>query len=436
MLCHTLMMMSVSLKSADVRPDSVGSIDSDVRPVRCHWEDEADASLCDEVLQGIEDAWTAQVDGIGWPEPILDIDGILDVYVSQEGGGGAYAYGEPEDVDPGDGRMGTAAYIVIDPDFDTDVRWTMLHEFNHVLQYSIDFAEPNYVAWEGTATAMEYWSDRSLWPLAEYVEDFQAQPWAGLLGDSWTLESAYDIWSYYEYGAALWFFYLESRVGDGSGAAVRDLWLDGVQETLENEPDFVDAIGMAFDEWTTGWLEFAIMRISVGSEYNPSWASPYEAEAFAVHVEDVLTPADLPAAVAPERPPLQTGAVYWRLEDVPAGETIRIAANGDPATNWAVFEYQKGYGSWKEGSDYLEISARGGDIVVGAINLGASGFDADDVPSASDVVLDVWAYGEPDEGGAEKSGGCTVVGRGRPEKAPASLVLLAGVLGTLGRRKR
>ena len=164
MLCHTLMMMALPTKAPDARPASVGSIDSAVRPVRCHWEKAEHADFCDEVLEGVEAAWTAQVDGLGWPEPILDDDGILDVYVSSEGGGGAYAYGPPEDADPSDGRMGTAAHIVIDPSFaaETWIYWTMLHEFNHILQYSIDFTETRYVAWEGIAPATERWSDRSL----------------------------------------------------------------------------------------------------------------------------------------------------------------------------------------------------------------------------------------------------------------------------------
>ena len=38
----------------------------------------------------------------------------------------------------------------------------MLHAFSHVLQYSIDFTEPRYVAWEGTATASEVVRSR-LW---------------------------------------------------------------------------------------------------------------------------------------------------------------------------------------------------------------------------------------------------------------------------------
>ena len=40
-------------KSMDARPEAIGSVDSTARPVRCHWEEEAHADYCDEVLAGL-----------------------------------------------------------------------------------------------------------------------------------------------------------------------------------------------------------------------------------------------------------------------------------------------------------------------------------------------------------------------------------------------
>ena len=67
MFCQTLMMLALPTKSMDARPEAIGSVDSAIRPVRCHWEEEAHAGYCDEVLAGIETAGTAQVDEPGWP---------------------------------------------------------------------------------------------------------------------------------------------------------------------------------------------------------------------------------------------------------------------------------------------------------------------------------------------------------------------------------
>ena len=409
MFCQTLMMLALPTKSMDARPEAIGSVDSAIRPVRCHWEEEAHAGYCDEVLAGIEAAWTAQVDEQGWPEPILDEDGLLDVYISNEGGT-AYAYGPWEDADPDDGRMGTAAYIVIDPEFaeDTDIGWTMLHEFSHVLQYSIDFTETRYVAWEGTATASEWWSDRSLWPLEEYIVDFQSQPWVGLLGDGWMLEEEYGIWSLYEYGAALWLFFLDHRTAYREGTAGRDLWLNGAQEGWDNEPDFVDAMGMEFEDWTDGWLEFVITRAAVGTESTPVWASRYSDPKFGVRVEETIDYADLPVTVTPEYQPVQTGTVYWAVTGVPYGEEIRVDADGDPSVTWAVVAQESGYGSWKE-SGRLEHKSKGGEIIVGAVNLGSSGFDSDELIQPAGVSVEIWiADAVLDGAGDEKGGGCAV----------------------------
>ena len=79
MFCQTLMMLALPTKSMDARPEAIGSVDSTARPVRCHWEEEAHADYCDEVLAGIEAAWTAQVDEQVGPEPILDEDGLPSV---------------------------------------------------------------------------------------------------------------------------------------------------------------------------------------------------------------------------------------------------------------------------------------------------------------------------------------------------------------------
>ena len=117
MLCHTLMMMAMPVSASDDRPTSVGSVDSERRPIRCHWEKSENASLCDQVIDGIEQAWTAQVETLGWPAPLPDEDGLLDVYVSSMAGGYAYTQGTGVDADPDDGKTATSAFIVFDPEF-------------------------------------------------------------------------------------------------------------------------------------------------------------------------------------------------------------------------------------------------------------------------------------------------------------------------------
>ena len=386
MLCHTLLMLTMPVKSPEVRPSAVGSVDSAVRPVRCHWESAGHASKCDEVIEGIEAAWALQVDGLGWPEPLLDDDGVLDAYVSSDAGGGAYAYGPSEDAQVVGGRLAAPAYIVIDPAFDTWIYWTMLHEFNHVLQYSIDITEPRYVPWEGTATAMELWSDPTLLPMDEYIEDFQATPWVGLLGDGWMLDDDYGIWSLYEYGAALWLFHLDAMTGDGAGSAGLDLWLNSAHTSWDNEPDFIDAFGVAAGNWVDGWMDFTIDRVAVGTASPPEWAASYGAPQFAIGLERSAAASELPVTVTPSNMPLQTGAVYAEVTGLTAGQTVTVEADGDPSVRWAVFAVDEGGSDWAEG-DTLSFEVQSDSVVLGAVNLGPAAFDSDDPIQTADVSL-------------------------------------------------
>ena len=216
--------------------------------------------------------------------------------------------------------MGTAAYIVIDPDFaaETDISWTMLHEFSHVLQYSVDFTETRYVAWEGTATASEWWSDRSLWPLEEYIVDFQSQPWSDCSATGGcsrkSTASGPSMSMVLRSGCS-------SSTTEPRTARVQPAVISGsnsAQEGWDNEPDFVDAMGMEFEDWTDGWLEFVITRAAVGTESTPVWGSRYSDPKFSVRVEETIDYAELPVTVTPEFQPIQTGAVYWAISVCPA----------------------------------------------------------------------------------------------------------------------
>jgi len=378
-------------------------VDSSTRDLRCHWESAGDASLCDEIIAGVEEAWSIQVDELGWPAPLPDDDGLLDVYVSSDAGGFAYTQGTESAVDPEDGTTGTSAFIVFDPSFETTISWTMLHEFNHVLQFGIDPSERSAVAWEGVATAMEWFSDRSLVAQDVYISDFQADPWLGLVGNGY----GFGVDSLYEYGSALWVFHLDHHSGDGKGSAALDLWLDNAQAGWDNEPDFIDALGTVYgSDWDSAWLDFIVSRIAVGTADAPEWAKWWKEAEFGIHIEDSISASELPTSVTPANMPLQTGAVYAELTGLELGQRIRIHADGDPSVDWAVFDFQNGRGEWNTGGT-LEVEAQGSSLIFGAVNLGASGFDPDDIIEGSSVSIEVRVLDTADDlEDDEKGGGC------------------------------
>ena len=436
MIFTSLALWALPLTALAERPSSVGSVDSVDRPIRCHWEQSQHAGLCDEAIDGLEAAWRLQVDGLGWPSPIMDDDGILDVYVSSEGEGGAYAYAPWEDAVLIDGRFGAPAHIVIDPEFDTWFYWTMLHEFAHVLQYSIDVTETRTLAWESTATAMEFWSDPTLLPMDDYIVDFQATPWVGLLGDGWMLWDDHGVDSLYEYGAALWLFHADAMLGGAVGQVGLDLWMEGANPDWENEPDFVDSLDALTGSWVDAWMSFSLARVGVGTASTPDWAAPYTDAKFAIGLERSVLASELPTSVTPESMPLQTGAVYVEVTGLNPGDRIRVEVDGDRGVRWAVLGYADRVQTWQEGST-LELEAESAAVVVGVVNLGPEGFDSDDPLSRSDVSIAVQRIGDPTKaaGPEVELTGCGCTAASVPA-GPRALLLVALASGWLRRRRR
>jgi hypothetical protein len=405
MLCQTTAMLAWQGMAPLARPTSVGSIDSTVRPVRCHWHDAAYADRCTELLQGIEDAWAVQVDEMGFPAPVPDSDGILDVYI--DGGAsafGAYAYGPSVDADSSDDRMSSAAYIAIHADYEEDWRWTMLHEFNHVLQYATDFTEPRYVPWEGTATAAEVWTDPTLEVVPQTIADFQLTPWVGLLGDSWQLWDDYEIWSYYEYGSALWLQFLDAQYGDGAGSAGVELWLNSAQAGWMNEPDFLDASGQWTGDWQTPLMDFSLARARLGTDDAPDWGANLDDEQMAIGVDASFSSDELPATLVPAMDPFQTGAVYGEVRGLEPGDELVLRAEGEAGVRWGLLVVDGTDGSWTE-ADTLTWTVDSAEVVVGVVHLGGMDFDADEVMATSPVSLLIGLNGaSPPRSGAGDTG--------------------------------
>ena len=415
MLCRTAFFLGTHMITDGWRPDFVGYVDSDVVPARCHYMAERYADNCDTVLQSVADSWAAQVDVLGFAEPMPDEDGILDIYISDdETEGGAWTYGPYEDEDDGDDRMGCHAYIVLDPTIsEADLPSFVSHEFNHVLQYATDFVEPTLPIWEATASAAEAWTypdDLTVEPY--YIIDFQKTPWLGILGDSYMLWDDYDIWSYYEYGAALWILHLDALWGDGAGSAGPALWWAATETNWNNEPDVLDA----YDEVTGGWrdalLDLSVERTRLGTDYVPDWAS-FMGSRGKISTEVTLSPEDLPYELTPEVGPFPTGIIYARVSDLTAGQTIRATIADEGENDWGMVAVEGPLDDRLEGTE-IEWTAGGDDIFVGAMSFGPSAFDADRTirPATMtltielvEVVADTGDTGEADDTGGEEGSG-------------------------------
>ncbi len=388
MLLSALLLFPAAMAA---RPAAVAYVDSADGRFRCHHGANG-AALCDIVLPALDEAWAAQVDGLGFQAPIPDgVRGgsnAVDVYMLSEGtggAGGAYVACDGDDLATpeetcddatwGDGFSSDSAYIVIDPATDTDaLRGYAHHEFNHVLQYATDFGEPFLSVWEGTAVAAEYWTDPAMVLDPGPVADYQAVPWASaVLHDGYFLDEQYDLWSWYEYGAMVWVRWLDERHFDGTGGAGPALWEALANDPIDNEPDVLDAWSMLAGDWREDMVDFAVSRGRFGTERGPAWLAEL-GDSAAITTWTPMGDSGssrenfelYPLGTAYIELTLDTGRNYWIVHD-------RIDYN----FAWAVVDDPDGV--YVDAERYSGINLRGpGTIRLALVDLGSVTLDADD----------------------------------------------------------
>jgi uncharacterized protein (TIGR03382 family) len=402
MICHTAtVIVALGAYWADWRPTTIGSIDNadPAHPVRCHWEREADADRCADVLVYAENAWIEQVDRIGFAPPFPDDDGRVDLYITNDyTGGGAYTYAHPEDLDAFDGRMASAAYVALDwavPD--DEMASYVAHEFNHVLQYATDYAEPTLPVWEGTATAAQTWTLGDFDPYDPYyIAHFQQIPWMGILGDGYIAWDDYGIYSFHEYGSAAWVRHLDHYWGDDQGAAAQAMWWELAQPELPNEPDVLDALDAVTGSWRDELLDFTVERTRIGTAAHPAWYGP-STSAMQVDVDSTVAFGDLPVTVVPQYAPYPTGSVYVALTGLPAGQSVRLSADAGAPVDWGLVAVE-GAADARVIADQLEWEGSGETVLFAVLHLASGEWDADDRLEPTVVELHLEAVDSVDTG--------------------------------------
>jgi len=297
------------------RPDSVGHVDWDEIPVRCHWDDADFETYCDQAKDYMLDVWEAQVENLPWPTPFGDDgwggDDRTDIYFSKDGAYGAYTICDyPDgwnftDADPSDGRAGCAAHLVIDPNaLDNDLDGYLAHEFNHILQFATDYNEPSLPPWEGAAVQAEEqtWAGRGSWK--QYGRSYQNSPFAGLLNDGYELNATYSIYSYYEYGSAIWLMHLTS----GYGISTTDLWFAGSDEGNENTTTVWDALWELTGDADAYLMDLELARALIGTDDAPAYYDGFDS---GIEIQDTITEA---GDYVPEYGPYNLGTVYVDVE--------------------------------------------------------------------------------------------------------------------------
>jgi hypothetical protein len=405
MLCRTAMMAMLAGFDQPDRPDSVGYIDHDTLPIRCHWASDAYQQKCDLLITSAGESWARQVDEIGFEAPVMDQDGILDIYLYNYPSGGAYTYCSTwEDDDSTDDLTGCPAYIALDYRISEDeLASYMAHEFNHVLQYATDYNEPTLPIWEATATAAEQWTyPDALVPTLYYINDYQAVPWLGLLSDGYFLWHEKDIWSTYEYGAAAWILHLDHHYGDGYGSAGAAIWRALAQGGSNNAIDVLDGYDTVTGDWRDAYLSMSAERVRIGTSNPPVWLD-YGNQRSRIAFDGEYGAADLPVTHTPTMPPFGTGAVYVRLTESVDADGITVTVAGDEGT-WGIVAVSQENILWETGTR-LEWP-HSGPAVFGVVNLdhdpvAQSGRENHLLDSRRDVTITLTPYtvDEPSDSG-------------------------------------
>ncbi len=384
----------------DDRPTSVDSVDSTLYPIRVHWSEEADETVAiEQVLPAAELAWQVQVEQMGWPPAAPDgelgggVD-LLDYYVTNEGtAGGAYTWGPMSDVVEGDDWFSVAAFMAVDPDIGADDMPTFVaHEFNHVLQYTIDGWESTFFVWESTAEAMEEFTvpESDLYFID--IRDFNILPFASILFDGYSDEiEEYEPYSYYEYGGSIVGMYIEHAHGEWDGTTLRDLWLAMAQGDRLDEPDYLDALteigGGSLQDTYLGLAEYRMFVYDDddGAHY-PEGGEWSAFSRLATEGELALSTVD-GTSVTPVDEPYDLGSSYWKIavDDQDRGE-LSFTLDGDDAVQWGlVVSAWPASGaasvtrSWAAEGEPVAVTV-GLDgatkLMVGVANLGATDLDA------------------------------------------------------------
>lgn len=231
-----LLLGVLAAQPAEARPASKLTVDSLLDlPFVVH-APSGQRAAAEAVRDVVDWAWQQEITLGGWPAPPPDSAGPderFDIYLDPSLAEDE-AYVEPENELDLPDRYAMTSFMAVPVTFASDGarRSIVAHELNHASQFAIDAAESD-AFFEHTAVFVERRVANEPDTYGIGIADFQAHPERGL---------TYLVDDYYEYGAALWLFFLSDYLDQGGAQLVQRLWLDSRQPTATNAPSFLDSL--------------------------------------------------------------------------------------------------------------------------------------------------------------------------------------------------
>jgi hypothetical protein len=342
--------------SANAAPDGP-YLESSTLPIRVFYGDDT-AEAAPAILVAAEDAWAAEIDGLGFAPPLRQVgvddevqqgfDIVLDATLP-----GVAAY-EIEGDNPDTAAADCPTFGYVNPDYTTtdEMRqMTLVHILNHGSLHAVDCLEPPNPAYDSFAVATEVvvmGSEHMYWLMSE-LPAFQAHPW-------FSIDQVYTPDVFYIYGSGLFLLFLDEVYGAGDGRLLPEIWASAAEDgtitswsggtctaDVENEPDYLDAVaveiealGSSFDE---AFVLFTEYRFFVGLDDDGAhFEEAGEWGGSEVARDTVLAATDLPLSDgAAVNAVAEYGSSYVEID--PAGLTspqeMTISFAGNPAKGWA-----------------------------------------------------------------------------------------------------
>ena len=244
------------------RPAFEYSIESSQYPVTVHAMSSTSREYSGRILSFVETSWDRIINKMNFRAPRPDGgeggDDRVDIYIRDDlmaGVGGYTGFTGFYDLSP---EADATGYLVIADNLkDTYIRGVVAHEFFHLSQMAYDwFEHPGFMEATAVWITDHVFDDENFYQ--NYYAYYNKSPHQAL--DKISLADPY------QYGAGLWFQYLDERHGTGHGSVVRDIWDRSIQTDMNNDPDYFDAMSAYLrgdDNLNAAFRDFGAWRLRV-----------------------------------------------------------------------------------------------------------------------------------------------------------------------------
>ncbi|MCD6500362.1 MAG: hypothetical protein J7M25_18860 [Deltaproteobacteria bacterium] len=363
---------------------------TDPFPFRVSYNDQNQEGMAQLILDSAETAYQTEVTNWGFWAPLIEPgEDFFRIYIQSTGMGGG-AYTAPYAMNPATDTADAFTYIVVDQNNgEYELPGIVAHEFNHTCQAAMDVVEVT-AFWENTATYIMSQVFSSAWSYTMGTFPyFQMRPFYPLEhmngGNS----------DMYEYGGALWLYFMEYLYGNQDPRWIREVWEGSVQVGMINEPDYFDVLSDklqdigGFDAMVKTFAQYRYFASSDDDgQHLPNASSWWSAE---VAKEAQWDTSDLP--ITEEHPasadrPQPNGCNYIVLDitrdsDVPL--SIDFDGQDDLLWNVDLLTIANGQDSTSQRMEigdsavgHMETNTTNGDkLVMVVCLLGGEGYDPD-----------------------------------------------------------